>query len=37
LYRRDLIYRVEYPTIVAAELPSMLFGGAGLNKNTRFG
>lgn len=31
LYRRDLVYCVEYPTIVSAELPSMLFGAAAIN------
>ena len=31
LYRRDLVYSVEYPTILSASLPSMLFGAMGLN------
>jgi hypothetical protein len=31
LYRRDLIYSVEYPTIVSASLPSMIFGDLLLN------
>lgn len=31
LYRRDLLYSVEYATIVSASLPSMLFGDLGLN------
>ena len=31
LYRRDLIYRVEYPTIVTENLPAMLFGALNLN------
>jgi len=31
LYRRDLIYRVEYPTILTATLPSMLFGSGTLD------
>ena len=26
LYRRDLIYTVEYPTVTTAQQPSMLFG-----------
>ncbi len=26
LYRRDLLYNVEYPTVVAATLPAMVFG-----------
>jgi len=31
LYRRDLIYKVEYPTIVTENLPAMLFGALNLN------
>ncbi len=31
LYRRDLLYAVEYPTIVSASLPSMIFGDLVLN------
>lgn len=31
LYRRDLIFDVEYPTIVASRLPEMLFGDLTLN------
>jgi hypothetical protein len=31
LYRRDLIYRVEYPTIITENLPAMLFGTLNLN------
>ena len=37
LYRRDLQYNVEYPTIVSAGLPTMLFGGAGINGFTTLG
>ncbi len=33
LYRRDLVYTVEYPTIMTIELPSMLFGASGINGN----
>jgi hypothetical protein len=31
LYRRDLLYSVEYATTATASLPSMLFGSLGLN------
>ena len=31
LYRRDLIYTVEYPTIVSASMPAMVFGDLLLN------
>ena len=31
LYRRDLIYEVEYPTLVTERSPAMLFGTLGLN------
>lgn len=31
LYRRDLIYNVEFATIIAGRRPSMLFGNLGLN------
>jgi hypothetical protein len=31
LYRRDLLYTVEYPTTVTGLQPSMLFGSLGLN------
>jgi hypothetical protein len=34
LYRRDLIFEVEYPTIVANRLPEMLFGDLTLNSPT---
>lgn len=36
LYRRDLLYRVEYPTIVAAIQPSMLFGDLSLSAGRFF-
>lgn len=29
LYRRDLVYTVDYATTLAADLPSMIFGAAG--------
>jgi hypothetical protein len=31
LYRRDLIYCIEYPTVTAISLPTMLFGAAAIN------
>jgi hypothetical protein len=36
LYRRDLIYTVEYPTIVTTRAPSMLFGASNLNENITY-
>ncbi|MEA2738517.1 MAG: hypothetical protein QOH05_1824 [Acetobacteraceae bacterium] len=37
LYRRDLIYTVEYPTITVDFLPSMLFGASDINGNITYG
>jgi hypothetical protein len=37
LYRRDLVYTVEYATITAIEQPSMLFGASDLNNNATYG
>jgi hypothetical protein len=37
LYRRDLIYTVEYPTITTVLQPSMLFGASDLNGNITYG
>jgi len=34
LYRRDLDYSIEYPTILGSTLPAMLFGTIGLNATT---
>ncbi len=34
LFRRDLLYQVEYPTTQAATQPSMLFGTTGLGATT---
>lgn len=34
LYRRDLLYGVEYPTTLTALLPTMLFGNLTLNAQT---
>ncbi len=36
LYRRDLIYTVEYPTTLAAATPSMLFGVGSIEANGAF-
>jgi hypothetical protein len=33
LYRRDLVFMAEYPTIVSDDLPAMLFGDLRLNKS----
>ena len=30
-WRRDLVYRVEYPTVLAVSLPAMLFGSGTVN------
>jgi hypothetical protein len=37
LYRRDLIYMVEYPTITVIQQPSMLFGASEINGNITYG
>jgi hypothetical protein len=37
LYRRDLIYTVEYSSIMTFKQSSMLFGASDLNGNVRFG
>jgi hypothetical protein len=37
LYRRDLIYTVEYPTLITNQQPSMLFGASDLNCNITYG
>jgi hypothetical protein len=37
LYRRDLVYTVEYPTVTIIEQPSMLFGVLDLNTNITYG
>ena len=37
LYRRDLVYCVEYPTLATVLQPSMLFGALDLNSNTTHG
>jgi hypothetical protein len=36
LYRRDLVYTVEYPTITTIQQPSMLFGASDLNSNITY-
>jgi hypothetical protein len=37
LYRRDLVYTVEYPVITISQQPSMLFGASDLNSNITYG
>jgi hypothetical protein len=37
LYRRDLVYTVEYPTVTLTQQPSMLFGASDLNNNITYG
>jgi hypothetical protein len=36
LYRRDLIYTVEYVTLLTSNRPSMLFGASDLNSNITY-
>jgi hypothetical protein len=35
LYRRDLLYMAEYPTMVSATMPSVLFGELAINADTQ--
>jgi len=37
LYRRDLVYTIEYPTVTVVQQPSMLFGASDLNSNITYG
>jgi hypothetical protein len=37
LYRRDLVYTIEYPTITVIQQPSMLFGASDINGNITYG
>jgi hypothetical protein len=37
LYRRDLVYMVEYPTVTLLQQPSMLFGASDINGNINYG
>ena len=37
LYRRDLLYTVEYPTVTIIQQPSMLFGASEINGNITYG
>jgi hypothetical protein len=37
LYRRDIVYQVEYATIISVDLPSMLFGASSLDDAIMFG
>jgi hypothetical protein len=37
LYRRDLVYTIEYPTVTFIKQPSMLFGASDLNSDITYG
>ena len=37
LYRRDLLYTAEYPTVTMSEPPSMIFGTAAINGSIKYG
>jgi hypothetical protein len=37
LYRRDLVYTIEYPTVTIVQQPSMLFGACDINGNIIYG
>lgn len=37
LYRRDLVYLIEYPTVTVVHQPSMLFGASDINGNIIYG
>jgi hypothetical protein len=37
LYRRDLVYSVEYPTVTILQQPSMLFGASDTNGTVTYG
>ncbi|MDR3532820.1 MAG: hypothetical protein P4L90_19980 [Rhodopila sp.] len=37
LYRRDLVYLVEYPTVTTIQQPSMIFGASDINGNITYG
>jgi hypothetical protein len=37
LYRRDLLYTAEYPTVTISDLPSMIFGAAAINGSIKYG
>jgi hypothetical protein len=37
LYRRDLVYAIEYPSVIILQLPSMLFGASDTNGNILYG
>nr|WP_294546320.1 hypothetical protein [uncultured Rhodopila sp.] len=37
LYRRDLVYVAEYPTVTVLTQPSMIFGAASINGNITYG
>jgi hypothetical protein len=37
LYRRDLIYMIEYPTVTILQQPSMIFGASDANGTIKYG
>jgi hypothetical protein len=37
LYRRDLVYTAEYPTVTTIQQPSMIFGAVAINGNITYG
>jgi hypothetical protein len=37
LYRRDLVYTIEYPSVTIIQQPSMLFGASDINGNIIYG
>ena len=37
LYRRDIVYSIEYATILQSRLPSMIFGASAINGDTIYG
>jgi hypothetical protein len=37
LYRRDLVYTIEYPTVTIIQQPAMLFGASDINGNILYG
>ena len=37
LYRRDLVYTIEYPTVTTVQQPSMLYGASDINGSIIYG
>ena len=37
VWRRDLVYRIEYPTVLESRLPAMLFGAGSVNGSEYYG